>query len=556
MAGDLGARADVAGVERRGRGRREVLRARDAAVPVGRAAHGPPEELLRRRRRRAFPPPQRQARPAPDGLRRVRAARREPRDQDRGASPRFDREVDRAVPAPVPRVGHLDRLVARVRNPRAALLPLDPVAVPAPAGARAGVPQGGGGQLVPERRDRAGQRAGDRRALRALRLGRGGAPARAVVLPHHRLRRPPARRPRHDRLAGARRQDAAQLDRPLRGRGGHVHLRGPGDRLPGLHHAPGHAVRRDVLRHGARAPRRAAAGGRDGARGRGARVRQQDADGEPGGPRLRRAREDRRAAGAERHQPGQRRAHPDVGRRLRADGVRHRRADGRAGARRARLRVREEVRPGDPPCRRGRRRAAVHRRRHDRQLGPAVQRDAQPRGARRDRRLARPRGTGPSLGQLPPAGLAALPAALLGLPDSGGALRRVRDRAGPRRPAAGDPARRHGLQAEGPLPARRGRGLGQHDLSEVRSAGAAGDRHDGHVRRLVVVLPALLRRQQRRGGVGSGGPRAVGAGRPVHRRRRARDPAPHVRALLREGVRGHGPPRCRRSRSRRSSRRA
>ena len=33
---------------------------------------------------------------------------------------------------------------------------------------------------------------------------------------------------------------------------------------------------------------------------------------------------------------------------------------------------------------------------------------------------------------------------------------------------------------------------------------------------------------------------SVDAGRPVHRRRRARDPAPDVRALLREGARGHG----------------
>ena len=46
----------------------------------------------------------------------------------------------------------------------------------------------------------------------------------AVVLPHHRLRRPAARRSRHDRLAGARQDDAAQLDRPLRGRRGHVPL--------------------------------------------------------------------------------------------------------------------------------------------------------------------------------------------------------------------------------------------------------------------------------------------------------------------------------------------
>ena len=51
-----------------------------------------------------------------------------------------------------------------------------------------------------------------------------------------------------DRLARARRHDAAQLDRPLRGRRGHVPLRGARHRLPGLHHPPGHAVRRDVLR--------------------------------------------------------------------------------------------------------------------------------------------------------------------------------------------------------------------------------------------------------------------------------------------------------------------
>ena len=62
------------------------------------------------------------------------------------------------------------------------------------------------------------------------------APARAVVLPHHRLRRPPARRPRHDRLARARQDDAAQLDRPQRRRRGQLPLRRAGDRLPGLHH--------------------------------------------------------------------------------------------------------------------------------------------------------------------------------------------------------------------------------------------------------------------------------------------------------------------------------
>ena len=43
--------------------------------------------------------------------------------------------------------------------------------------------------------------------------------------------------------------------------------------------------------------------------------------------------------------------------------------------------------------------------------------------------------------------------------------------------------------------------------------------------------------------VGPRGPAHVDARRPVHRRRRARDPAPAVRALLRQGARGHGPAR-------------
>ena len=70
--------------------------------------------------------------------------------------------------------------------------------------------------------------------------------------------------------------------------------------------------------------------------------------------------------------------------------------------------------------------------------------------------------------------------------------------------------------------------------------GPARDRHDGHLRRLVLVLPALLRRPQRPGALGSRGARPLDARRPVHRRRRARDPAPDVRALLHEGARGHG----------------
>ena len=55
------------------------------------------------------------------------------------------------------------------------------------------------------------------------------------------------------------------------------------------------------------------------------------------------------------HEPGHRRADPDVRGRLRADGVRHRRGDGRARPRPARLRVRRRVRPPHPAGDRGRR---------------------------------------------------------------------------------------------------------------------------------------------------------------------------------------------------------
>ena len=49
---------------------------------------------------------------------------------------------------------------------------------------------------------------------------------------------------------------------------------------------------------------------------------------------------------------------------------------------------------------------------------------------------------------------------------------------------------------------------------------------------------------QRPRGVGSGRAEDVDAGRPVHRGRRARDPAPDVLAVLRQGARRHGPGRC------------
>ena len=394
-------------------------------------------------------------------------------------------------------MGRVDRLDARVRHPRARVLPLDPVDLPAPLRARARLPQGGRGQVVPEGRHRAGQRAGDRRALRALRHGGRGQAARAVVLPHHRVRRPPARRHGHDRVAAARGQDAGELDRPLGGRRGGVPLRGARHRLSRVHHPPGHALRSDLLRGRARAPGRSAPE----RLARGARVR------EPRGHRVgrrtrRRAQgEDRAAARPHRHEPGHRPADPDVRGGLRADGVRHRGRDGCARPRPARLRVRGALRPAHPTGGRGRRARArgggvrrPHRGRAARELRRLLG-AAGPGGSPRDHGLARGARPRAAHRQLPAARLAALAPALLGLPDPDRPLRVMRPRSGAGRRAAGEAAGRRGLHAQGNVAARRGHRLGAYHLPGLRRRCAPRDRHDGHLRRLVLVLPALLRRR-------------------------------------------------------------
>ena len=116
-------------------------------------------------------------------------------------------------------------------------------------------------------------------------------------------------------------------------------------------------------------------------------------------------------------QPGERRAAARLGRRLRADGLRHRRDHGRPRARRARPRVRRDLRPAD---RRGDHRGGHARqlrrvRRHAGRGGEDEDRRAPPRGRpRRPRRLA------------PPPRLELRPPALLGLPDPDRLLRRLR----------------------------------------------------------------------------------------------------------------------------------
>ena len=106
---------------------------------------------------------------------------RHPRDVDEREH-RRDPQADEAH-------GLVDRLVARAVDRRARVLPLDAVDLPAAVRARPGLQERGAGQLVPGRPDRARQRAGHRRPLRALRRARREPRAGAVVLQDHRLRR-------------------------------------------------------------------------------------------------------------------------------------------------------------------------------------------------------------------------------------------------------------------------------------------------------------------------------------------------------------------------------
>ncbi len=407
------------------------------------------------------------------------------------------------------------------------------------------LPDRGAGPVVPEGRHRARQRAGRRRPLRALRHRGRAAQARAVVLPDHRVRRPPARRLRPARvLARARDHDAAQLDRPLRGRRGRLPLRGADldfpvfttrpDTLFGATFfvlAPEHPeLERLVAGTPAEAEVREYVN----------RVARESAE--------ERGAEDREKTGVP---LGRSVVNPVNGEEIPmfvADYVLMEYGTGAImavpGPRHPRLRVRPGLRPAGEPGDRGRgprggprrRGPALPRRRADGRLRP-LRRQGQPRGLRGDRRLAGVGGARQARGQLPPARLAGLAPALLGRADPGRLLRgAVRDRPGPRRPAAGRAARGRGLRAAGQEPAGRGRGLGRHRVPALRRPGPPRDRHDGHLRRLLLVLHPLPRPAQRGGGLGPRGGRPLAAGRPVHRRGRARDPAPDVRALLHQGA--------------------
>ena len=215
------------------------------------------------------------------------------------------------------------------------------------------------------------------------------------------------------------------------------------------------------------------------------------------------------------------------------------------GARSARPRLRAQIRSGrgagGAAARRGpgdlqHRQRGLCRPRHHLQFG--LHGRARRRGgeAGGDRRAGTPR-RGAWRGELAAARLGREPAALLGLPDPGDPLRRLRRGAGARRPIAGETARRCDVrppgQSAGPpsdLEARR--------LPAMRQAGAAGDRHVRRLRRQRLVFRTVL--QPAGGHAGRAGcRRPLDARRSVHRRHRARDPASALLALLYPGDEAH-----------------
>ena len=227
----LGRRGRVHGPEPRpGRGDRQVdLRARDASVPLRRAAHGPRSQLHARRRPHARPAPAAAARccarwvttrsACPPRTRRSRkaATRARSRTQHRGDPPRrcgawAGRSTGRARSRPPSPSTTAGRSGCSCASSSAA----SPTASEAPV---KWCPKDqtvlANEQVIDGRCERCGTE------VEARNLD-------AVVLQDHRLRRPAARRDGAARvLARARADDAAELDRPLGGRARHV-PRSPG----------------------------------------------------------------------------------------------------------------------------------------------------------------------------------------------------------------------------------------------------------------------------------------------------------------------------------------
>ncbi|EXI64952.1 MAG: hypothetical protein AW08_03575 [Candidatus Accumulibacter adjunctus] len=440
-------------------------------------------------------------------------------------------------------LGFRPRLGARTGHLPAGILSLGTVAVHPPVRKGSDLQASGDRELGSGRPDGARQRTGDRWPWLAF----GGADREArdphVLHEDHRLRRGTARRSRPAAgLAGAGSPDAEELDRQE-----HrcpfclsLRTRWPARTALGVHHPRRYHHGCHLLRRRRRAP---AGDARGRARSTGGCFRRRVQ-----ARRCRRGRpgddgEEGRRHGHPRQPPVDRRAGRGVGLQLCPDGLWRWRGDGGAGTRRKGLRLCPQVRFADQAGDRAARRAFLDRSlaglvcrqagERLRQFGPL--RWSRPcRRGRRDR--CRPGCQGPRReeGPVSPARLGNLAAALLGLPDPDRPLCHLRRRAGAGCRPAGRPARgrddhrrRFAIGAAAQLPRMR--------LPEVWPTGATRNRYDGHLRRVLVVLPALLLPGQRAGdGRSAGGLLVSRWHRSVHWRHRARHPAPPVFALLDE----------------------
>ena len=316
-----------------------------------RPARRAPRGLHRDRHHRSLPAHARRRRAPPDGLGRLRSAGRAVRHPDRHPPRGHHPEEHRNLPPPAQDARLLLRLGARGRHHRPGVREVDPVDLAAALQAGPRLPEPHRGQLVRRARHGPRERGGHRRAERARWAPGREAPAAPVDAQDHRLRRPPGGRSRDARLARHQGQ-AAPLDRPQRGRAGR--LRGPGARDRGrrddqrLHHPRRHARRRDLRGPRARAPAGAQADQRRQPRSRRGLPRRRQGQ-ERHRPQRRHQDEDRRAHRRVRGEPDQRRRAAHLDRRLRHRHLRHRGGHGRARARRARSRLREDLRPAHTP---------------------------------------------------------------------------------------------------------------------------------------------------------------------------------------------------------------
>ena len=418
----------------------EILCARDVPLSVGAHPYGARAQLHHGRRGRALQTRQGVQRAPSHGLGRVRAAGRERRHGAQGPSQGMDLPEHRGDEGAAEVDGAVARLGARDRDLRSVLLqaPAEDVRrLPARGSGRAQARQG---ELGPGRSHRARQRAGDRRSRLALgRIGRAAGDA-AVVLPHHQIFRGSAavaRRPGSLAREGAR--HAAQLDRPFGGVAPALRARSRDHPVGGrrgrrLHHAPRHAVRREVLGALARSSARHRRSGQESCARRIHRGMQT--------PRHR--------AATDRHRREARFRHRDEGdpsvrsrvdasglrRQLRPDGLRHRRDLRLPGARPARPRFRQQIRARQHAGRVPAWARPEHLRHHRYRLRRRRPHDQLAFSRRHDHRGGEGGGCAPARtghprqssrrhppGQFSAARLGHFAPALLGLPDPGDPLR-------------------------------------------------------------------------------------------------------------------------------------